>query len=85
MEEAKKARGGQGTGSVCPICGRNYSVPPALSRTDNQTEICPICGMEAALDAAGIKKEAAKELLRSAEEKEIAMGRVEPLQPSLKS
>lgn len=34
---------------VCPVCGRNYSDPPALSRVDNTTDICPDCGMMEAL------------------------------------
>lgn len=34
---------------VCPVCGRNYSDPPALSRADNTTDICPDCGMMEAL------------------------------------
>lgn len=34
---------------VCPLCGRNYSDPPALSRVDNATDICPDCGMMEAL------------------------------------
>ena len=29
----------------CPICSREYSERPALSRADNKTEICPTCGM----------------------------------------
>lgn len=29
----------------CPICNREYSERPALSRTDSKTEICPTCGM----------------------------------------
>lgn len=29
----------------CPICNREYSERPALSRADNRTEICPTCGM----------------------------------------
>ena len=71
----QKGRGA--TATTCPICGRTYTAPPAISREDNKTEICPVCGMAQALSAAGIKEDAAKELLRTAEEKEIAMGRVE--------
>ena len=29
---------------TCPKCGRTYTVPPALSREDNETLICPLCG-----------------------------------------
>ncbi len=37
---------------ICPICGREYSERPALSRRDNQTEICPECGMMEAIETA---------------------------------
>ena len=36
---------------ICPVCGKSYSEPPALSRSDNKTEICPDCGMLEALQA----------------------------------
>lgn len=35
----------------CPICGRLYTEPPAISRVDNKTEICPDCGINEALEA----------------------------------
>ena len=35
----------------CPICGKVFSDPPALSRKDNKTEICPDCGTFEALEA----------------------------------
>ena len=35
----------------CPQCGKIYSGPSALSRSDNETEICPACGMAEALKA----------------------------------
>ena len=28
---------------TCPICGREYTEHPALSRTDGKTLICPDC------------------------------------------
>ena len=34
---------------VCPICGEDYSDPPAISRKDNKTEICSKCGIGEAL------------------------------------
>ena len=43
MAEAKKTR-------ICPICGREYTDYPALSRRDNTTEICPDCGVGEALE-----------------------------------
>ena len=27
--------------AVCPLCGKEYTGYPAISRTDNKTEICP--------------------------------------------
>lgn len=42
--------------AICPICHKEYSERPALSRTDNKTDICPDCGMKQALEA--IPKEA---------------------------
>lgn len=41
---------------VCPICNKEYSDYPALSRRDNQTEICPECGLQEALMAISVKK-----------------------------
>lgn len=35
----------------CPLCGKMYSEPPALSRKDNKTEICSLCGTREALEA----------------------------------
>ena len=40
--------------SVCPRCGRTYTAPPALSRSDNKTLICPDCGTREALDSIGV-------------------------------
>lgn len=38
----------------CPMCGRLYTEPPALSRTDNTTLICPECGIRQALESIGV-------------------------------
>ena len=38
----------------CPICGQPYIGAPALSRTDNKTQICPDCGTRQALAAIGV-------------------------------
>lgn len=35
---------------VCPRCKKEYEGFPAVSRTDNKTEICSPCGTEEALD-----------------------------------
>ena len=36
---------------ICPVYGRAYTEPSALSRKDNATDICPDCGMMEALAA----------------------------------
>lgn len=44
-------------GRICPLCGRSYTEPSALSRADNTTEICPDCGMlEALASVPGLKQ-----------------------------
>ena len=37
----------------CPICGKEYTAVPALSRLDNVTIICPDCGTRQALESLG--------------------------------
>ena len=59
----------------CPICGRNYSAPPAISRADNETEICPVWGVVESL--AGFDD--GEEIIKAVEALEIKNGRVEPL------
>ena len=39
---------------ICPLCGKEYSEVPALSRLDNETLICPDCGTRQALDSMGV-------------------------------
>ena len=56
--------------SICPLCGREYAAPPALSRADNKTLICPLCGTREALDAAGVPEEQQAEILQIIEEME---------------
>lgn len=36
---------------ICPKCGCPIYGHPAISRTDNQTEICSDCGIAEALEA----------------------------------
>lgn len=48
---------------VCPLCGKAYGEPPALSRTDNETLICPDCGTRQALDSIGISAEEQDKIL----------------------
>lgn len=40
---------------VCPVCGKEYSGAPALSREDNATLICPDCGTRQALRSLGLE------------------------------
>lgn len=39
---------------TCPVCGRDFTGYPALSRKDNETLICPECGQREALESIGI-------------------------------
>ena len=48
---------------VCPLCGKKYIEPPALSRTDNETLICPDCGTRQALGSIGISAEEQEKIL----------------------
>ena len=52
----------------CPICGKEYQEPPAISRKDNQTEICPDCGTLEALEAVGATQETKDKVLRTIHE-----------------
>ena len=48
----------------CPRCGKIYFEHPAISRSDNKTEICPACGTEEALIEAGFTPKFVQELER---------------------
>ena len=48
---------------ACPICGREYSEHPALSRVDGLTLICPDCGIREALESIGVKEEERERIL----------------------
>ena len=48
---------------TCPICGREYSEHPALSRVDGLTLICPDCGIREALESIGVKEEERERIL----------------------
>ena len=39
---------------TCPVCGRDFTGHPALSRKDNETLICPECGQREALESIGV-------------------------------
>lgn len=47
---------------TCPICGKEYSEYPALSRKDNAM-ICPDCGTREALESIGVGKLEQEEIL----------------------
>ena len=48
---------------TCPICGREYSEYPALSRVDGLTPICPDCGTREALESIVVSKEQQDKIL----------------------
>ena len=48
---------------ICPVCGREYHEPPALSRLDNSTLICPDCGVRVALGSIGVGETEQEEIL----------------------
>ena len=56
---------------ICPICGKTYTGIPAISRTDNITQICPDCGTRQALESMGISKEEQDKILGIVHEKYI--------------
>ena len=63
--------------SVCPKCGRRFSVAPAVSREDG-SEICPICGHIEALDPVeSLDLETKERLINELIKIEVQKGRVE--------
>ena len=52
-----------------PKCGRTYTERPALSRSDNETQICPDCGTREALESMGISIEEQDKILGIIHEK----------------
>ena len=51
--------------AVCPMCGKEYSDRPAISRADNKTPICPDCGTREALESIGIDTAEQDKILRT--------------------
>ena len=47
----------------CPFCGRIYTAPSALSRSDGETVICPDCGTREALESMGVEVEEQEKIL----------------------
>ena len=49
----------------CPICGKMFQGVPALSRTDNKTQICSDCGTRQALESMGVSAEEQEKILET--------------------
>ena len=49
----------------CPLCGAEYTEPPAISRTDNKTPICPDCGTREALESLGVGTEEQEKIVNT--------------------
>lgn len=47
----------------CPLCGKTYIAPPALSRADGRTLICPDCGIREALTSIGVEPDEQEKIL----------------------
>lgn len=48
---------------TCPICGKEYTEYPALSRADGKTLICPDCGIREALGSIDVSKDEQERIL----------------------
>lgn len=48
---------------TCPLCGKEYTGYPALSRKDNVTEICPDCGTRESLEIMGVSESEIEKIL----------------------
>lgn len=53
------------TERTCPICGRIYTEPPALSRADGKTLLCPDCGTRQALESIGVTEKEQDQILHT--------------------
>lgn len=42
---------------ICPICGKEFFRPPAVSRRDNHALICSSCGTREALEDLGMDED----------------------------
>lgn len=63
------------TMSTCPKCGRNYTASPAISRSDNETEICPVCGAEESI--AFLSEKQREEIITKIEAAERTAGQID--------
>lgn len=50
---------------MCPMCHREYTERPAISRVDGITPICPDCGTRQALGSLGVSIEEQEKILGS--------------------
>lgn len=50
---------------ICPLCGKEFTGIPALSRTDNMTLICPDCGTRQALESIGVSREEQEKIIET--------------------
>lgn len=48
---------------TCPLCGKEYTGYPALSRKDNATEICADCGTRESLEIMGVSESEIEKIL----------------------
>lgn len=49
----------------CPLCGKEYTGYPALSRRDNALEICPDCGTRESLEMLGVPENEILQILET--------------------
>ena len=57
-----------GIQKTCPLCGKTYCEPSAISRKDNKTEICPDCGTLEALESIGASDKLKAKIIESIHE-----------------
>ena len=50
---------------TCPLCGKEYTGYPAISRKDNSTEICPDCGTRESLEVMGVDESEIEKILET--------------------
>ena len=50
---------------ICPLCGKAYSEPPAISRKDCSTLICADCGTRESLEIYGVSVEKQNEIIET--------------------
>lgn len=48
---------------MCPMCHREYTERPAISRMDGITPICPLCGTRQALESLGVSEKEQEQIV----------------------